>query len=322
MDRPFRTFRQSKPPDKIYTQDVKAFLTKLAVHSRAAASTQNQAFHALLFLFRHILKRESEFDAQEGIVRAKQKKYIPAVPARAEVDLVISKLRHPCDLIGKLLHGCGLRRFECLNPRLHCLNLDECILTVHDGKGRKDRTVPLPKTIRQELLHHMERIKILYDTDYAAGFDGVFMPRAFDRKSPGAAREVPWQWLFPAKIMTFVPETNEHRRYHLHETHVPKAIHSAVKRSKLIKRVSAHTFRHSFASHLLQANVDIRTIQQMLGHSDVRTTMIYTNTVKSRTIKEQQSPLDMDTSLFGAKGQVQPHAILNAHARNSGPFSV
>jgi len=294
----FEQFVKSKLPEKIQMNDVKAFLTSLAVRSKVAASTQNQAFNALLFLFRHILKREAEFDASEGIVRAKQKKYIPVVLTRVEVDLVIGKLRNPYDLIAKLLYGCGLRLFECMNLRMHCLNLDERILTVHDGKGQKDRTVPLPKTIMSELLDHIEKVKILFDADLDAGFDGVFMPRAFDKKSPSAAKEFAWQWLFPAKIPTFVPETNERRRYHLHDTHVQKAIHTAVRRSKLMKRVSAHTFRHSFASHLLQANVDIRTIQQMLGHSDVRTTMIYTNTVKSRTIKEQQSPLDMDPNLF------------------------
>jgi len=292
----FEQFVNSKPPDQIQMQDVKAFLTTLAVHSHVAASTQNQAFNALLFLFRHILKREAEFDASEGIVRAKQKKYVPVVLTRGEVDLVISKLRYPYDIITKLLYGCGLRLFECLNLRMHCLNLDERILTVHDGKGQKDRTVPLPKTIMSELLDHIEKVKTSFEADLDACFNGVFMPRAFDKKSPGAAKEFPWQWLFPAKILTFVPETNEYRRYHLHETHIQKALHTAVRRSKLMKRVSAHTFRHSFASHLLQANVDIRTIQQMLGHSDVRTTMIYTNTVKSRTIKEQQSPLDMEPS--------------------------
>ena len=268
------------------------------MNANVAAATQNQAFNALLFLFRHVLRRGDEFDASDGIVRAKQKKYIPVVLTRAEVDRVITNLRNPYNLVVKIMYGCGLRLFECLNLRLHCLNLDENILTVHDGKGQKDRTVPLPLTLITGIRKQIEKVSAILDEDISADFHGVFMPRAADKKYPNAARELPWQWLFPAKTLTYVPETSENRRYHLHESHVQKAIRSAVKRSRLIKRVTAHTFRHSFASHLLQANVDIRTIQQMLGHSDVRTTMIYTNTVKSRTIKEQQSPLDMDPSLF------------------------
>jgi integron integrase len=274
------------------------FLTSLAVHSKVSASTQNQAFNALLFLFRHILKREREFDAGEGIVRAKQKKYIPVVLTRKEVDVIMAKLHYPYDLIAKFLYGCGLRLFECLNLRIHCLNLDEGVLTVHDGKGQKDRTVPLPKTLIPYIKTHLTKVKDLFDKDVASNCAGVFMPRALDKKWKNAAREYPWQWLFPAKTLTFVPETGEQRRYHLHESHVQKAIRSAVKRSALTKRVTAHTFRHSFASHLLQANYDIRTIQQMLGHSDVRTTMIYTNTVKSRTLTKQTSPLDFDADSF------------------------
>lgn len=290
----FELFVKEKPPADVTMADVKAFLTRLAVHSKVSASTQNQAFNALLFLFRHILDRENEFDAGDGIVRAKQKKYIPVVLTRREIDLILSKLHYPYDLIAKLLYGCGLRLFECLNLRIHCLNLDEGILTVHDGKGQKDRAVPLPKTLIPDINTHLTEVRRLFDQDVASGFHGVFMPRALDKKWRNAAREYAWQWLFPAKILTFVPETGERRRYHLHESHVQKAIRSAVRRTSLIKRVTAHTFRHSFASHLLQANYDIRTIQLMLGHSDVRTTMIYTNTVKSRTLTEQTSPLDFD----------------------------
>jgi integron integrase len=294
----FEQFINSKHPDKTTMSDVKSFLTHLAVKANVAASTQNQAFNALLFLFRHVLGRGEEFDASDGIVRAKQKKYIPVVLTREEVDRVIANLRDPYNLVVKILYGCGLRLFECLNLRLHCLNVDENILTVHDGKGQKDRTVPLPLTLIPAIKDQIEKVCANLNEDLSADFHGVFMPRAAGKKYPNASRELPWQWLFPAKTLTYVPETSENRRYHLHESHVQKAIRSAVKRSKLTKRVTAHTFRHSFASHLLQANVDIRTIQQMLGHSDVRTTMIYTNTVKSRTLSEQISPLDMDPNLF------------------------
>ncbi|RQV95770.1 integron integrase, partial [bacterium] len=201
----FELFLKEKPPADITMEDVKAFLTRLAVHSKVSASTQNQAFNALLFLFRHILNREGEFDAGDGIVRAKQKKYIPVVLTRREIDLILSKLHYPYDLIAKLLYGCGLRLFECMNLRIHCLNLDEGILTVHDGKGQKDRTVPLPKTLIPDINNHVMLVRKLFDQDLASGFHGVFMPRALDKKWRNAAKEYAWQWLFPAKILTFVP---------------------------------------------------------------------------------------------------------------------
>jgi integron integrase len=283
-----------KPPSSIEMSDVKKYLTYLAVERKVAASTQNQAFNALLFLFRHVFHKE--FDARDGIIRARRKRYIPVVLTREEVDLIISHTRYPYTLIISLLYGCGLRLFECLNLRVQCFNFDAGILTIHDGKGKKDRTVPLPQTLLRELQKHLEHVNNLYKRDIADGFDGVFLPGGLERKYKNAAKEYIWQWFFPAKTLTFVPENGEHRRYHLHETHVQKAIKRAVNRARIGKRATAHTFRHSFASHLLQANYDIRTIQQMLGHSDVRTTMIYTHTVESRTLKEQVSPLDFAAS--------------------------
>jgi integron integrase len=242
------------------------------------------------FVYRHVLK--NEFKKIDGVVRAKRKPYIPVVLSRDEIDTVLKHLEPPYNLVVKLLYGCGLRLFECLGLRVHCMNFDAGVLTVHDGKGQKDRTVPLPDSILPELRRHLELLKELHVRDLARGYGGVFLVNALEQKYKNAAREFIWQWFFPAKQLTYENKAGEYRRYHLHGTHVQKAIKEAVRKSRIPKRATAHTLRHSFASHLLQANYDIRTIQELLGHSDVRTTMIYTHTVKSRTLKEATSPLD------------------------------
>ncbi|MCF8068294.1 MAG: integron integrase [Desulfobacterales bacterium] len=284
-------FTKNKLPEFLTPEDVKDFLTFLAVKKKVSASSQNQAFNGLLFFFRHVLKKE--FGKIEGVVRAKRKPYIPVVLSRKEVDCVLQNLSYPYDLVVKLLYGCGLRLSECMKLRINNYNFDHGVLTVHDGKGKKDRTVPLPESICDDLKNQLNRVIRLHDTDLKNGYSGVFLPDRLEKKYKNAPKELIWQWFFPAKELTFVAETNEYRRYHLHETHVQKAIKRAVRKSKILKRASAHTFRHSFASHLLQANYDIRTIQELLGHSDVRTTMIYTHTIQSRTIKEAKSPLDL-----------------------------
>jgi integron integrase len=286
----FQEFTRNKDPQSLSPADVKEFMKYLAVTQKVAASTQNQGFNALLFLFKHILKKD--FGDHTDTVRAKRKPYIPVVLSREEIEAILRNLSYPYDLVAKLLYGCGLRLFECLNLRVHNFNFDAGILTIHDGKGKKDRTVPLPQTILPELTAHLERVKELHQSDLDSGYNGAFMIGLLEKKYTNSAKELIWQWFFPAKILTLVPDVKEHRRYHLHETHVQKAIKRAVRKAKLLKRASAHTFRHSFATHLLQANYDIRTIQELLGHSDVRTTMIYTHTIKSLTIKEVKSPLD------------------------------
>lgn len=190
------------------------------------------------------------------------------------------------------MYGCGLRISECLTLRVHNFNFDMKILTIHDGKGKKDRTVPIPDALMDDLQAQLERLIELHERDCRAGFDGVFLYGLLEKKYTNAVRELVWQWFFPANDVTVIPETGERRRYHIHETALQKALRRAVKNAKIPKRVTSHTFRHSFASHLLQANYDIRTIQELLGHSDVRTTMIYTHTVPSVTLKEARSPLD------------------------------
>jgi integron integrase len=286
----FQTFTRSKDPAALSTTDVREFLTYLAVQRKVSASTQNQAFNALLFVYRHVLNKE--FGQVEGVVRAKRKPYVPVVLSRGEIETILQHLLPPYDLVVKLLYGCGLRVSECLQLRVQCLNFEAGVLTIHDGKGGKDRTVPLPETILPELRAQLETLKGLHQRDLERTSAGVFLVNALESKYTHAAKEFTWQWVFPAKQLTYVQKTEEYRRYHLHPTHLQKAIKNAVRHAGIYKRASAHTCRHSFASHLLQANDDIRTIQELLGHSAVRTTMIYTHTVKSVTIKEAKSPLD------------------------------
>jgi integron integrase len=287
--RKFHGYLRNKMPEDLSSADVKEYLTYLAVRCKVSASTQNQAFNALLFLYRHILKKD--FGDHKDIPRAKKSRYIPVVLSRKEIHAVVKHLHYPYDLVVKLLYGCGLRLFECMQMRVKDFNFDDGILTVH-GKCGKDRSVPIPQAIMPELTAQFETIKKLHDEDLAKGYAGVFLDDRLEKKYPTAGKDFVWQWFFPQQSLTFVEGTRELRRYHLHETHVQLALYEAVRRAKLTKRVTSHTFRHSFATHLLQANYDIRTIQTLLGHSDVRTTMIYTHCVPSRTVKEAKSPLD------------------------------
>lgn len=288
--RRFQSFLNDKSPDLATAEDAARFFTHLATVDKVAATTQNQAFNALLFVFKNLWKRE--FEGFDGVARAKTSNYIPTFMSREEVDLVISKLKHPVNLIAKLMYGCGLRRFEAVGIRISAMNFDTNILTVHDGKGKKDRTVPLPVSLIPEIQRQIRRVKWLLAKDCESGYDGVFMPSGMSRKFKSAAKDLPWQWLFPAPKLTLVHGADEMRRYHYHETKVGDAVRKAAKEAMLTKRVTPHTFRHSFASHLLQANYDIRTIQQLMGHGDLRTTMRYTHTVNMKTVKEPKSPLD------------------------------
>jgi integron integrase len=287
--RHFQQFLKNKPPQELTTEDVKEYLSYLAVKCRVAASTQNQAFNSLLFLFRHALKRE--FGELRDVPRAKRSSYIPTVLSRAEIDAILARLEHPVDLLVKLLFGCGLRKFEGLQLRVCDFNFDTGLLTVH-GKGQKDRTVPIPLSVIPELHAQIKAVGMLHDRDLAAGYHGAFLDDTVENQRPKKAKEFMYQWLFPQQTLTRVEESGELRRYHLHESQFEHALYDAVRLAKISKHVSAHTFRHSFATHLLQANYDIRTIQALLGHASLKTTMIYTHCVPVRTVKEPKSPLD------------------------------
>lgn len=286
--RNFQRFLKNKPPALLTTEDVKDYLGFLAVKCKVAASTQNQAFNSLLFFFRHGLKRE--FGELRGVPRAKKSLYIPAVLSREEIDAILKELSYPCNLVVKVLFGCGLRLFEGLQLRVRDFNFDVNILTVH-GKGKKDRTVPIPKSILPELKAQITAVGELHDKDLAAGYDGVFLDDAVEAKYPKAPKEFVHQWFFPMRTLT-VADNGERRRYHLHESDLQRALYYAVRKAKIPKKVTSHIFRHSFATHLLQAGYDIRVIQNLLGHSSLKTTMIYTHCVPVMTIKEPKSPLD------------------------------
>jgi integron integrase len=288
--RQFQRFLKNKPPQELTTSDVKEYLTFLAVKCRVAASTQNQAFNSLLFLFRHGLK--SEFGMLHGVPRAKKSLYIPTVLSRLEINAILAQLTRTHKLVVMLLFGCGLRLFECLNIRVGDFNFEAGKLLVH-GKGKKDRTVPIPESISTELKAQITRVGKLHDRDLAEGYDGVFLDDALEAKYPKAPKEFIHQWFFPQRPLTLVVETGQRRRYHLHESEFQRALYLAVAKAKIPKRVKSHTFRHSFATHLLQAGYDIRMIQTLLGHSSLKTTMIYTHCVPVRTVKEQRSPLDL-----------------------------
>ena len=287
--RQFQKFLKNKSPQGLTGDDVKAYLTHLAVKCRVASTTQNQAFNSLLFFYRHGLKRE--FGELKDVPRAKKSLYIPTVLSRPEIDAILTHLTYPCDLVVKLLFGCGLRQFECLQLRVRDFNFDAGKLTIH-GKGKKDRTVPIPEVLLPELQAQIRKIGEMHDRDLAAGFDGVFLDDAVEKKYPKAPKEFLHQWFFPQKNLTLVKENGQRRRWHLHESELQEALYPAVRKAKIPKRVTSHTFRHSFATHLLQAGYDIRVIQTMLGHSSLKTTMIYTHCVPVMTVKEQKSPLD------------------------------
>lgn len=226
--RDFSAYIGSIAPNDLTTEHVKDYLTHLAVKKKVSASTQNLAFNSLLFFFRHVLCRE--FGIVDGVVRAKKRPYIPVVLSKKEIETIFETIDKQYLLIVNLLYGCGLRLFECLSLRVNCLNLEEGILTVHDGKGKKDRTVPLPKSLLQDLRDQLETVRELNSKDIAKGYDGVFLFDAHERKSKHVSRHFIWQWLFPAHKLSRVKETGEMKRCHLHETHVQKALRMLCKR--------------------------------------------------------------------------------------------
>ncbi len=268
---------------------IEAFLTELAVHGNVAAATQNQAMNALVFLYRKVL--ETPLDEKIDAVRADRKATVPVVLTRDEVSRVVALLEGVPQLVVKLLYGSGLRILEAVRLRVKDLDFAMKQVTVRSGKGDKDRLTTLSAALIPLLQNHLTGVKVLHEQDLAAGHGAVYLPYALDRKYPAAAKEWGWQYVFPARDLATDPLSGIVRRHHIDPAVVNKAIKVAVRRAGLTKVVSAHTFRHSFATALLQRGTDIRTIQALLGHNDVATTMIYTHVLQQGG-QGVPSPLD------------------------------
>ena len=266
-----------------------AFLTHLAMVERVSASTQNQAMGALLFLYRHVLERRVGW--LEHVVRAKRPARIPVVLTREEAESVLAQMNGVPRLVASLLFGSGLRLLEALTLRVKDLDFARGEIRVRDAKGGKDRITMLAQGLMPELRMHLEAVQRLHERDLRAGAGSVALPGALDRKLPTAPWDWAWQWVFPAARHYVVRESGVQRRYHLDPSVVQRAFHAALKEAGLSKRATCHTLRHSFATYLLERGSDIRTVQELLGHRDVRTTMIYTH-VLNRGALGVRSPLD------------------------------
>jgi integron integrase len=282
-------FHDKRHPSEMGAPEVTKFLTALAVDCQVAASTQNQALSALLFLYKDVL--EADLPWLDGIVRARRPERLPVVLTRDEVRAALAGLAGAPRLMACLLYGAGLRVLECCRLRVQDVDFATNQIVVRGGKGDKDRITMLPDIVKEPLIGHLARIRAQHQRDLAAGAGWVELPYALVRKYPNAGREWVWQWVFPATRVYKDRATGQRRRHHLHETVLQRAVRAAVRQAGLAKRASPHTLRHSFATHLLEDGHDIRTVQELLGHRDVSTTMIYTH-VLNRGPAAVRSPAD------------------------------
>jgi integron integrase len=286
----FILFHDKRHPASMGAPEVRTFLSHLAVEQKVAASTQRQALSAIVFLYREILDREVGWLGD--LPRAKHPERLPIVFSRTEVRAVLAHVHGQHWLMASLLYGTGLRLMECVRLRVKDVDFEYRQILVRDGKGQKDRITMLPQSLAEPLKRHLEQVKVWHEEDLAEGFGEVYLPFALERKYPGAKRAWGWQYVFPARRRSIDPRSSKERRHHIDEKTLQDAVKRAVHAAKIAKPGSCHTFRHSFATHLLEAGYDIRTVQELLGHKDVRTTMIYTH-VLNQGGKGVRSPLDM-----------------------------
>lgn len=288
--RRFILFHDKRHPAEMGRDEVTQFLSALAVDRKVSASTQNQALAALLLLYGQVLAVELPW--LDAIVRAARPERLPAVLSCDEVRAILHRLHGTHRLMVFLLYGAGLRLLECARLRVKDVDFGAHQIIVRSGKGDKDRVTLLPAAVHAVLERHLSRVQNLHRRDLADGAGWVELPYALARKYPNAGREWPWQWVFPATRIYTEPATRQRRRHHLHETVLQRAVHRAVREAGIAKPATCHTFRHSFATHLLESGYDIRTVQELLGHRDVRTTMIYTH-VLNRGPAAVRSPADV-----------------------------
>lgn len=282
-------FHGVRHPAEMGEREINEFLTDLAVNGKVSASTQNQALSALLFLYRIVIG--TEIGATAEVVRARKSHHLPVVMTREEVRSVLSELDGEAWLMASLLYGSGLRLSECLRLRVRDVDFERSEILVRDAKGNKDRVTMLSSGIAEPLREQFIRARSIHERDLADGWGRVELPNALDRKYPNAAREWLWQWVFPQERRWKDTQTGQQGRHHVHETILQRKVKDAVRRSGVPKHVTPHTFRHSFATHLLESGYDIRTIQELLGHRSVTTTMVYTH-VLNRGGNGVRSPLD------------------------------
>jgi len=287
--RRFWIFHGRRHPADLEPHHVVEFLSHLAIDQKVAASTQNQAFSALLCLYRDVLGRP--LPKLEGVAHAKKRSRVPVVLTRAEVERLIAELEGVPRLMALLLYGAGLRLLECCRLRVKDLDFERNQILVRRGKGDKDRATMLPRSLIPDLSSHLATVQAQHSRDREQGAGWVELPGAYARKQPLAGRDWSWQWVFPATRRYLDRETGQRRRHHLHETVLQRAVREASRRARLSKRASCHTLRHSFATHLLEAGTDVRTLQELLGHEDLSTTMIYTH-VLNRGPAGVPSPAD------------------------------
>jgi integron integrase len=287
--RRFIFFNGLRHPREMGEQEINKFLSHLAIEGKVSASTQNQALSALLFLYRNVLKRD--LDDLGDVVRARRTKRLPVIMTREEVRSVMSRLEGQAWLMGCLMYGAGLRLNECIGLRVQDIDFGANQITVRCGKGAKDRLTMLPQAAKQPLIGHLRRVKAIHDKDLAEGFGRVILPDALERKYCNAAHEWQWQFVFPQRNRWVDRRTRDQGRHHVDESIVQKSVARAVREAGILKRATCHTLRHSFATHLLENGYDIRTVQELLGHKDVRTTMVYTH-VLNRGGKGVRSPMD------------------------------
>ena len=287
--RQFYSFMKGRSPYSLESKDVKDFMTHLAVERNVAISTQNQAFNAILFLFRHVL--DKIIDDISNTVRAKRNRRLPVVLTKLEVGRLFDEMSGLYLLMAKVIYGCGLRLRECLQLRVKDIDFERNAVTIRSGKGDKDRETVLPESIKNNLLEHLERMRKIYQKDRKNNLPGVQLPHAFEKKSPNAGKEWTWFWVFPSNTLSIDPLTKIVRRHHIYPGVLQRHIKEAGLKAEIPKRINVHTLRHSFATHLLEKGYDIRTIQDLLGHADLKTTMIYTH-VMSKNKMGITSPLD------------------------------